>query len=153
MTCDDTIRSVTLLSGNKENSLFIQGIKPGIVGVGAIHDDNAIRRQRHCPAHGDVMGFAIGDGHKARQHAVVVEPYMDFDGSLGGTEFGPGEDRQTQVDGSGIEGIELVLEPKAMTWRQALAVIQQFIEERFVERIGLGLIDTGKCGTSHNGAT
>jgi hypothetical protein len=53
------------LSGNKEYSLVIQGIKPAIVDVGAIHNNNAAGGQIQRTASGNIVAFTVGDGHKA----------------------------------------------------------------------------------------
>ena len=33
---------------------------------------------------GDVMGFAIGNGHERRQQTLVIQPNIKLDGALGG---------------------------------------------------------------------
>ena len=35
---------------------------------------------------------------------------MQFDRAFGGAEVGPGEDREAQVDGGGIEGVDGIIE-------------------------------------------
>jgi len=41
---NNTVSGVALLPGDKENIFVIQGIKPSVVDIGTIHDDDAVRR-------------------------------------------------------------------------------------------------------------
>ena len=49
---------------------------------------------------GEVMGFALSQGHECWQSALVIQPDMKLDGASGGTESGPGEHLETQFGGS-----------------------------------------------------
>ena len=62
-----------LVKSHKEDPLGIQLIIPGIVGIATIHDHDAAFGWLQRPGSGNVMGFAIGDGQKGGQHAVMVE--------------------------------------------------------------------------------
>ncbi len=67
------------------------------------------------------MTLARGRGDKGRQVTAVVQPHVQFDGALGLTILRPGKDLQTQVNETGIQGIEFVFESKAMPRRPRLA--------------------------------
>ena len=143
-TLDNAVPGIALLTNDKENSLVIQCVEPTVVSVGSVHDDNAIGWQVQRAPNSDIVAFAFADRQKGRQQTVMVEADVQLDGSLGGTEFGPGKHRQTQVNGRGIEGVEFVLEAKTMPRCEALAAGQQLVEQRLVERIGLILVHPGK---------
>jgi len=98
------------------------------------------------------VGLAVGDRDKTGQQAIVVEADVDFGRALGGTELRPGKHRQTQVDGGGIQGVELVFEAEAVAWSQSLAASQQFMEQGLIERVGLLFVDPGQRGACHLGA-
>ena len=46
----------------------------------------------------------------------MVKANVQFYDTLDGTEFDPREYRQTQINGRGVEGVEFVLEAKAVRW-------------------------------------
>ena len=118
---NNAVGCVALLPDDEENSLIIQGIKPSEVGVRAIHHDDAVRGQRQRTANVDIVGLTVGDGDKTGQQTIVIESDMEFDGAFSAAEFGPRKYRQAQIDGRGVQGVELVLEAKAMSRRDALA--------------------------------
>ena len=118
---DDPVSRVALLPDDEENSLVIQGIKPGEVGIRAIHDDDTVSWQCQGTANGDIVGLAIGDGDEAGQQTLMIEPDVEFDSPFGAAEFGPGKHRQAQVDGRRVYGVEFVLEAKAVPRGDALA--------------------------------
>jgi len=61
------ISGVAFLSGHKENSFVIQSVKPSVISIGAIHDDDAIHWQIQSATNGNVVSLAIRDGNKARE--------------------------------------------------------------------------------------
>ena len=117
---DDAVSRVALLPDDEENPLVIQGIKPGEVGVCTIHDDDAVSWQCQGTANSDIVGLAIGDSDKTGKQTIMIEPDMEFDGAFGTAEFCPGKYRQAQVDGRRVDGVELVLEAKAVPRSDAL---------------------------------
>jgi len=52
---DDPVSGVALLPSDKENPFIVQGVKPSKIGIGAIHDDEAARRQVQGAANDDIM--------------------------------------------------------------------------------------------------
>lgn len=95
------------------------------------------------------MGLAIGDAYEAGQHAAVIKTDMEFHGTLGGAELRPGKQRQAQVNRGGVQRIQLVTEPEAMTRRLLLTSGQQFMEQGLIKRMRLSLVDSGQRGTAH----
>gem|GEM_PF-6691768 len=52
MPFDDSVNGIALLPVGNENSSVIQGLKKIVIGIGAIHDDDCIRRQIQSATHG-----------------------------------------------------------------------------------------------------
>jgi len=72
---------------------------------------------------------------------------MDFDSALGGAEFGPWKDVETEIYGRGVKRVPFVLEAESMMGRMALASGKQLAGRQvLVGRIRLDLIDSGKRG-------
>ena len=133
MTFNDPIHGIPALAGHEEDVVGIQLVIPAVIGIAAINDEDAALGQLQGTRGGDVMGLAIGDGHERRQQAAVIQADMQFDSALGGAEPGPGKDAETQIDGGGIQGIQFVLEPEAMTRCETLASGEQLGEQGFVK--------------------
>lgn len=79
----------------------------------------------------------------------MVKANVQFYGTLGGAEFGPRKDRQAQIYGRGVQGVEFVLEAKTVSRCKPLAAGQQFVEKRLVDRVGLALINAGERCAGH----
>ena len=56
------------------------------------------------------MQLAFADMIECRNIAAQIQGCMKFDGRFGLAEVGPRENRQTQVDGRGVEGIDGLVE-------------------------------------------
>lgn len=52
------------------------------------------------------MNFSRGDDHHRRNVSMQIQKGMEFDCPLAFPELGPGEKRQTEVDGGRIQGID-----------------------------------------------
>jgi len=92
MPLNDALSGVALLPSDKENSFFIQGVKPGVISIGTICDDDTLCWQAQCATYGDVMSLAVSDSDEAGQQTVVVKTDVNFDGTFRLTEIGPRED-------------------------------------------------------------
>src|SRR5207244_5265357 len=55
----------------------------------------------------DVVGFAFCNADKRGNAAVQVEQGMHLDCGFGTAEPCPGKQRQTEIDGGGIQGIQI----------------------------------------------
>lgn len=76
---------------------------------------------------------------------------MKFDRGFTGAKFRPGKQRQAQIDGAGVQRVELVLESEAVPRRQCLTARQQFVKQRFVQRMRLLLVEP-RQGTARDRA-
>lgn len=54
----------------------------------------------------DVVKLPVADINKRRYAAAQIQERMELDGGLGSPELCPRKDRQTEIDGGGIEGID-----------------------------------------------
>jgi hypothetical protein len=54
--------------------------------------------------------FAIGDADKRGDVAMQIQQRMHLDGGLALAELGPREQRQAQVDGGGVQGIQALVQ-------------------------------------------
>src|SRR5271155_5392356 len=57
-----------------------------------------------------VMHFAVGNADKRGNIAVQVQQRVHFDGGLVGAESSPGEQRETQVNRGGIQGVQALIQ-------------------------------------------
>jgi hypothetical protein len=57
-----------------------------------------------------VVQFSFGNLHKSGDRATQVEQRVHFDSGLVRAEPRPGENRQTEVDGGGVQGVDGVVE-------------------------------------------
>lgn len=144
MTLYDLLHGIAALPGHEEDAVDIQLVIPGVIGVTAIDDENAVLGQPHGARGGDVVALAVGDVHERRQQAVMIQANVQFDGALHGAEPGPGKNAEAQANRRGVEGVELVLESEAMARRAALAACQQLGEQPCVQGTGLLLVDPGQ---------
>jgi hypothetical protein len=62
----------------------------------------------------------------------MVKAHVQLDCALGGPECCPGENREAQVNGRGIQGIEFVFKTKAVFRCLSLTTGEQFMKEGFV---------------------
>jgi len=146
------VPGIALLSGDEENSAIIQLVIPSVVGVATIKGNDRSGRQRQCATRRDIVGLAVGDRDKGRQHTRVVQSDMQFDRALGLAEPGPGKHRKAHINGRGVERKKLVLEPETMTRGLMLTATQELEEQRFVQGPGLlfvGPRQTGAADQAH----
>jgi hypothetical protein len=63
-----------------------------------------------CAGHPHIVAVALGDHDHAGQIAVVIEQAMELDRALGAPNLGPVEQRRAQIDHSGVQADQPVLE-------------------------------------------
>src|SRR5687767_10454142 len=61
----------------------------------------------------------------------------------------PGKDLERQIDERAVEGIQFILEAKAVPWRLCQAASVQMPEQRLVKRSGLLFVDPPQRCTRH----
>lgn len=83
----------------------MQLVQPGIIQVGPVKDQQIARLKTQVLDGLKIMGLAVGD-----QDALGLQPYehgVQFDGPLAGPKLGPGKDRDAQVNGGGVDDLDL----------------------------------------------
>ena len=94
---------------HEETAKLMQSEKAGEVKVGAIHDvEGTVFRQQHIHDI-NIMQFAIGDMDECWDISLQIQQSMEFYRSFGFAKPSPWEQRQAQVYGRGIQGIDGVV--------------------------------------------
>ena len=75
-----------------------------------VHQVERARLQHQIVHHVDFVRPAIGDVNETGDVAAQVQQRMQLDGRLGCAKRCPGEHRQAQIDGAGIEGVDRGIE-------------------------------------------
>ena len=107
---NDLVSRLPLLPDNEERSENIDSIEPGEVKVASVKH---IARQRPVcePVHRvDIMHLGIGNSVEYGYLSNDVNLSMDPDTRLGASKLCPSEYGHAQVDGSGVDGIELAMQ-------------------------------------------
>lgn len=147
------VPGTTLDSGDEEDSLGIQLVKPAVVNVGAVTGNETATRQFQPFGTLDIRGFTLRECHEGRQIPAMIQADVELDGALGGAEFGPWEEFQAEVDDGCIQGVEPVLEAELVLWSDLLASSKKPIKDLFVKEIGLLFVDPGKIGPGETATT
>ena len=101
-------------SKHEETAKLMQSEKAGEVKVGAIHDvEGTAFRQQHIHDI-NIMQFAIGDMDECWDISLQIQQSMEFYRGFGFAKPDPREQRQAQVYGRGIQGIDGVVEIQAI---------------------------------------
>lgn len=76
--------------------------------------------------------------------AIVIEQRVQLDRPFGAPEFRPRKDAQAQIDHTGVKGVELVAEAKAMLRHLIQALLIELDEQRLVDAIRAAFIGVGE---------
>jgi len=149
---DDLISSVVLLACNEEYALGSPFVEEGIIGVTHIENNNGAGIGMKKPDNSDIVNFCLGDSDEDGGVGIMVETCMDFNATLGLSEFRPGKQGQTKRDGGGIEGEEFVFETefclsvtKPAPCLEMLICREEHTLEEFCGTLGIGV---GEGGTN-----
>ena len=139
---------IALGAGHKESLGLVNHEESGKVQIATIHQVERSRLQRQ-PVHDvDLVGLSIGDVNEAGDIAAQVQQGVQFDGCLGGAKRRPGEHRQAQVDGAGIEGVNRckphVIQPMRLRTQVDFDIAQRFAVGQLRKGHGKKLIQTGE---------
>src|SRR5215510_12401204 len=93
-------------TGNEEALALMEPVEPLEVEISAIHDIEGTRLGDEHIEDVDVVQFAIGNMDETGNRSAQVEQRMEFERRFGSTKLGPRKQRETQVDGGGIQGID-----------------------------------------------
>src|SRR5207237_10813057 len=91
--------------GDEERHAAGEAIQPGKVVVAAVENVEGPGLDGQQIHRGHVGHFAAGNMDKTGNIAAQVQKRVQLDGAFALAELCPGQERKTQVDGGGIEGI------------------------------------------------
>ena len=145
---------VRLGAGDEERARPMQGEEPFVVEVGAVHHIHRRRLGEQQVEHVDIVQFAVGDVDEAGNVATQVEQRVHFHRGFGLAERRPGKQRQAEVDGGGIEGVDRVrqLQPQVLFGIQPSGLGDQPLRELGEDAPVPALVGVGQRGTPHGGA-
>ena len=81
--------------------------------VSAVQDVEGAGLGDQLVEHPHVVPSAVADMDESWDIAAQIQEGVELDGGLGALERGPGEDREAEVDGGRVEGIDGVVELEA----------------------------------------
>ncbi len=124
---------ILLGAGDEKRTTLMNPMPPGEVQVAAIHDVKRAGFPDELVEDVDIMHTASGDNDDGGKVALEGQQGMEFDGTLVFPKRGPRKQRETEVNGGGVQRVSSGLE---------------FPAERFirVERGGLLDEDLGEIG-------
>lgn len=85
-------------------------VEAGKVYIRSIHDIDGTSLDQKFVEDMNIVNLAMCDTDNNRDAAPQVQQCMEFDGSLALSEFGLREDRKTEIDDRGIEGVDRPIE-------------------------------------------
>ena len=104
---------VLLGTGDEESTALMNPMPPGEVKVAAIHDVERAGFPGQLVEDVDIMNTARGDNDDGGKVALEGQQGVKFDGGLALPKRGPRKQRETQVNGGGVQRISGGLEFKA----------------------------------------
>ena len=110
---DSTRLEIRLGPDDEKRMVLMEGVESGKVQISSIQDVEGTRLEREIVEDPNIVRFSLCYMDKSRYRALQVEKRMELDGALAFAEPSPGDMRQTQVDRSGIEGVDCIFELQA----------------------------------------
>lgn len=83
----------------------MDSIKAIEIQIPAVDDVKGSRLEDQLIEDVDIVDFAMSDDHERGDTSPKVQKGMQFHGAFAGSEFGPREKRQAQIDGGGVQGV------------------------------------------------
>ena len=100
---------------HEESPRLMQREQPTEIQITAIHHIERTSFDGQHIQYVDLVGLAVRDVDEGGNVASQVEQRMQLDRRLGGAKWRPWKQRQTQVDGRGIQGVDGVVQVDAET--------------------------------------
>ena len=95
---------------DEEGHRFGEPEQPGEIDVSAVHDIERARLDRQIVQRVHVGHLPGGNMDKTRDIATNIDQGVQLDGTLSSPELCPGKQRQAQIDGGGVEGVDRLVE-------------------------------------------
>ena len=90
------------------------------IEIGSVHHIEGPGFDRQDVEDVDIVGLAVGNPHETRDISAQVDERVKFDRGLVASELSPGEQRQAEIDGRGIQRVGGMLELNA----EAIGLVQ-----------------------------
>ena len=92
-------------SGDEEGRCLMDGIKAIEIQISTIDNVKSSWFEGQLIEDVDVVNLAVSDNDEGRDTPPQVQKGMQFHSALVGSELGPWEKGETQIDGGGVQGI------------------------------------------------
>ncbi len=121
-------------------------VEAGKVYIRSIHDVDGASLDKKFVEDIDIVNFSMCDTYNNRDTAPQVQQGMEFDGGLALSEFGPREDRKTEIDDRGIEGVDrpVELQSEILGSVQFSGRLNQHLSEVGVDAPVAGFVGVGQ---------
>lgn len=116
------------------------------IQVSAIHDIVSPGQRNQAIENIDVVQFPVGDQDEIGDGAAQVEQGMQLDRPHAAEEAGQGKHRETEIDDSGIQGIDsgVQLDAEIFLGVETLGMSYQNLSELCIDAPIAGLVGIGK---------
>ena len=96
---------VALGSDHVEGRCLVDGIKAIEVQISSVDDIESSRFEDQLIEDLDIVNLAVGNNDEGWNASSEVQQRMQFHGAFVSSELGPGEKREAEIDGGGIQSI------------------------------------------------
>src|SRR4030043_2431970 len=147
MPLDDPVPGVALHPRDEVNAVSGPGTEETVIVEASIHDHDGTGGQFQQSGNGPFVNGAFGQVCEDRQIAVVVKQQMQLDGTFSGAEVSPGKETQAQVNDSGVERQQFILEFEApfLYIGSSPALFQHQQEQILIDFPGSVFVGVAKC--------
>ena len=97
---------IALAPDDEERRQEMDRVEAREIEIPAIHGDDGLRRKRHGVQDQYIVDRGGRHAHEGGDGALEIQQRVHLDGRLRLPEGRPREDRKTQVDGGGVEGVK-----------------------------------------------
>jgi len=97
-------------TSHEERTCLVQCEQTAEIQITPIHHVESARFDRQYVQHVDLVGLAVRDVDEGGDVAAQIQQGMQLDRRLGGAERRPWKQRQAQIDGRGIQGVDGVVQ-------------------------------------------
>ena len=92
-------------AGDEERLGLMQVVESLEVEIAAIHDVIGAGYRNQMVQDVDIVQFSVGNQDEFGNVALEIQQRMQFDRPFGSAKLRPGKQRQTEVDGGGVQGV------------------------------------------------
>lgn len=143
---------------DEESLSLMQRVQTRKIQITPVHQIERTRLPRHQVHDIDFVGLAVGDVHERWNVASKIDSRVQFHSRFGGAKRRPREDRQTQIDGARIEGVDRLvqIQSKGLSRVERTRHADEVLGEVAVDlprahgvRVGQGVARDGVAAKAH----